>query len=143
MHNWYTFCMDRLNKVKNADGEILKAGCVIVSEGKVLLITGKDGMVWSFPKGHVELGETFEQAALREAEEETGYKVEIIKRLTDLTYINKETGEQIRVAMFKAIPVRDEGSKENDTQTKWFPIEEAKKELVSHKPQSLIDALDA
>ncbi len=29
-------------------------------------------LVWSLPKGHVEAGETFEQAALREVHEETG-----------------------------------------------------------------------
>jgi 8-oxo-dGTP pyrophosphatase MutT (NUDIX family) len=134
--------MNRSSKVKNEEGEILKAGCVIVDGGKVLLVTGKNGTIWSFPKGHAETGETLEQTAIREAEEETGYEVEIIKKLVDLTYTNKETGEPIRVAMFKAKPVKDKGNKEKDTQSRWFSIEEAKKELLSHKPQSLLDALN-
>ncbi len=132
--------MDNSNRVKNENGEVLKAGCVIVDNGKVLLVTGKDGTIWSFPKGHAENGETLEQAALREAMEETGYEVEIMKRLTDLTYTNQETGDPIRVAMFKAKPIRDTGNQEKDTQSRWFPLEEAK-ELLYHKPASLLEEM--
>ncbi|MBA3732958.1 NUDIX hydrolase [Patescibacteria group bacterium] len=129
-------------KVKNKEGETLKAGCMIVDKGKVLLVTGKKGKTWSFPKGHVETGETLEQTAIREVQEETGYEVEITKRLMDLTYKNKKTGEPIRVAMFKAKPITDKGNKEPDIQTRWFSIEEAKKELSTHKPSSLLEDLD-
>jgi 8-oxo-dGTP pyrophosphatase MutT (NUDIX family) len=36
---------------------------------------------WSLPKGHVEVGETTEQAAIREVEEETGISGRITARL--------------------------------------------------------------
>lgn len=39
---------------------------------RFLLIKNKRSAHWSFPKGHVEKGETDEQAALREVKEETG-----------------------------------------------------------------------
>ena len=127
------------SKVKNENGEILKAGCVIVDDGKVLLVTGIEGTIWSFPKGHVEMGETVEETALREAKEETGYEVEIVKRLTDLLYTNKETGEPIRVAMFKAKPLKKVGTTE-ETRKQWFLIEEAKS-LLYHKPQLLLNEM--
>jgi ADP-ribose pyrophosphatase YjhB (NUDIX family) len=38
-------------------------------------------LVWSLPKGHVEAGETFEDAAVREVEEETGIKGRLIAPL--------------------------------------------------------------
>jgi len=51
------------------------AGGVIIEDGKTLLIRMrnlKGELVWTFPKGHVEAGETPELAALREVTEETG-----------------------------------------------------------------------
>jgi len=56
-------------------------GTIIVrTTGKnkeVLLIRNKNGGHWSFPKGHVEKGESEFQTALRETKEETGLDVEI------------------------------------------------------------------
>jgi 8-oxo-dGTP pyrophosphatase MutT (NUDIX family) len=43
-------------------------------------------LVWSIPKGHVEAGESDEDAALREVREETGLDAEIEKKLGDVTY---------------------------------------------------------
>ena len=42
---------------------------------ELLLIRHKNGGHWSFPKGHVETGETEPQTALREIKEETGLDV--------------------------------------------------------------------
>src|SRR3954468_20685919 len=42
--------------------------------------------VWTLPKGHVELRETHEQAALREVREETGCWAELIIKLSDISY---------------------------------------------------------
>lgn len=45
---------------------------------QLLLIRHKQGGHWSFPKGHVENGETEIQTALREVKEETGLAIEIL-----------------------------------------------------------------
>lgn len=44
----------------------------------LLLIRHKQGGHWSFPKGHVESGETEMQTALREVKEETGVDIQIL-----------------------------------------------------------------
>ncbi len=38
-------------------------------------------VIWSFPKGHLEAGETAEMAAVREVEEETGIKAVVVEAL--------------------------------------------------------------
>ncbi len=41
---------------------------------------------WSLPKGHIEKGETVEQAALREVKEETGLDARIVDALGEVVY---------------------------------------------------------
>jgi 8-oxo-dGTP diphosphatase len=55
-------------------------GVVVVRDGKVLLVQrGKEpGLgLWAVPAGMVDLGETNQEAAAREAREETGLEVEV------------------------------------------------------------------
>lgn len=60
------------------------SAAIIVSDGKVLMVRRavKEGeLMWQFPAGAIEDGETAEQAAVRETLEETGLTVEAIKLL--------------------------------------------------------------
>lgn len=126
-------------EIKNSAREIVKAGCVVIDGNKVLLITNpnRDGY-WAFPKGHAEEGETVEQVALRETFEETGYKVELIKRLQDVVYGHGETGELIRVAIFLAKPVEKVG--EGEEISEWVDITKAR-ELIWPNGLSLLDEI--
>ncbi len=47
-------------------------------EREFLLLLQRRSETWSFPKGHVEAGETEKQTAIREIREETGLSVELI-----------------------------------------------------------------
>jgi len=51
---------------------IRAAGGVVIADGKVVIVHRPKYDDWSFPKGKLDEGETFEVAALREVEEETG-----------------------------------------------------------------------
>ena len=48
----------------------------VSSENTLLLVKGRRSGKWSFPKGHIESGETSLDCALRELYEETGVKLE-------------------------------------------------------------------
>ena len=45
---------------------------------------------WSFPKGKLEAGETDEECALREVEEETGFRCTLGPELTSTAYIDRK-----------------------------------------------------
>lgn len=62
-------------------GEVteITAGGIVFNGDKVLVLKNLKG-VWVFPKGHVELGESHEQAALREVLEESGLHALIVGR---------------------------------------------------------------
>lgn len=77
-----------------SDAEVKAAGGVIVRTSKkgpkVLLIHRARYNDWSFPKGKLESGEKFKQAALREVLEETGFSCKLFKpRLPSLRYSDR------------------------------------------------------
>ena len=117
-------------KIKNEQGEILKAGSIIMNdEGKILLLTIPNRDIWSFPKGHMEAGETVEQATRREVLEETGYEIDIMRQLSDIIYTNENTGEPIRIFMSLSTIGRKVNDGEEGIIKEWFTIEEAEKKL--------------
>ena len=65
-------------------------GAILFNDGKVLVVKQTSGF-YGFPKGHVEIGETEKETAIREVKEETGLDIKIIsdKRYTQ-SYIVKE-----------------------------------------------------
>ena len=60
------------------------AGVVIYQDGKYLLVQEKQPKaygLWNFPAGKVDIGNTIEQSAIREAKEEVGFDVELVKKI--------------------------------------------------------------
>ena len=52
--------------------ETCAGGIVLGDAGTIALVRNRKDTLWFFPKGHVEVGESFEEAARREIQEETG-----------------------------------------------------------------------
>lgn len=89
---------------------------------------------WGLPKGHLEPGESVEQAACREVAEETGLRGELVGKLGEITYrfMNKWTeGKPVRVfkrVHFYLIRWADGDVQGHDyevDEARWFPIDAA------------------
>ena len=74
----------------------------------VLLIKNRYTDFWSFPKGHVEVGENEYQTAIRETKEETGIDVKIENgfRMESVYLIGKRKNTEKRVVYFTALTTR-------------------------------------
>jgi 8-oxo-dGTP diphosphatase len=80
--------------------EIAAAGGVLLArdgEGhtKVVVIHRPKYMDWSLPKGKLEEGEGWQEAALREVEEETGYRCEAILELPHVSYLDRKARRKL------------------------------------------------
>lgn len=74
-------------------------GGVMLDGNKVLLVqvkSMKGRKIWTFPKGHIEAGETPRQAALREVLEETGYRAGIVRPLLKVRYAFTLKGKYVK-----------------------------------------------
>ena len=79
---------EKLSALHNASLEKLSClyekscGAIVIYRSdnnyRILLVKNHNGRNFSFPKGHVEKGETEQQTAIREVKEETGLDIEII-----------------------------------------------------------------
>ncbi len=85
---------------------------------------------WTLPKGKREAGETEEETALREIEEETGIKGEIITFLqkTAYTYTHPEKGliaKEVHYFLVKAVGGESKPQLTEITGVDWFSAEKA------------------
>ena len=62
------------------------AGGVVVRDGKLLLVHRPRYDDWTLPKGKLDPGESFEDAAIREVEEETGLRCSLGRELPSIEY---------------------------------------------------------
>ena len=88
-----------------------KAGCIMLdkSRKRVALVFRDAYKDFSFPKGHVEKGETLKECAVRETEEETGRANHII---FDQSFVMKYKNREGDVAVYFYIS-QDDGKTKN------------------------------
>ena len=108
-------------------------GAVIIEDGKVLLVYQHNGL-WSFPKGHIEPGETEAETAEREVEEETGLDIELdTSRRYEFSYDLKDINVHKTVVLFPAKLVGERElslQAEEIKESKWVPFTEVEETLT-------------
>lgn len=112
----------------------IKAGCYLIDfeNKKVALVYREKYNDYSFPKGHLEEGETVEECALRETAEETKRNGVILKNIKEIKEeYTTPRGESCECYMFVAKDVGKSDNNSLDTHlTVWVPIEEVEEKLT-------------
>ncbi len=116
--------------------KVVEAGGGMVFNAKKEILFIRRNSKWDLPKGKVEKGETFEEAAVRETMEETGVKDLQVKRFITKTFHVFKRNEKFRLKVTywyemyteydgELIPEANEGIKK----VKWKNFEKAQKAL--------------
>ncbi len=122
--------------------EVLAAGGIVERDGRIALVHRPKYDDWSLPKGKLDGGESFEDAALREVFEETGLTCTLGAELEPTRYRDAK-GRPKLVRYWLMTPTGDgafEPSREVDA-LRWVTPEEARRLLSYEHDRALVDAL--
>lgn len=130
----------KTHKAVSAGGVVLRRSD---NEMQVLLCGRSSDHLWALPKGTPEAGESLEQAALREVQEETGVEVEILSEIGEIKYWFSRPQEgarfnkTVRHYLFKPIGGDTSLHDHEFDDVRWFSVQEALK-LMTYQNESRI-----
>jgi bis(5'-nucleosidyl)-tetraphosphatase len=122
------------------------AGIVPIRKGKFLLIKNTKTQEWGFPKGHLEKGESEEEAAHRELHEETGLHATLVGGFKEtISYLMCESGKRKKATYFLGRAGRTAVVHHLDDVDghKWCSYEEAKALLVHDDLKTVLEKAKA
>jgi 8-oxo-dGTP diphosphatase len=123
--------------------DVAAAGGVLIardSEGKtrVAVIHRPKYMDWSLPKGKLEEGEGWQEAALREVKEETGFRCQPLVELPQVSYLDRKARRKlVRYWLMEPLDGRFEPHGEVD-ELRWVSPEEADEVLTYPHDKELV-----
>ncbi len=123
-------------------GPIEAAGGVVqADDGRVLLVHRPRYDDWTLPKGKLDPGETFEQAALREVREETGLECALGRELASTEYRdNKDRPKVVRYWLMKVEGGDFEPNDEVD-EVSWRALADAIEQLTYERDRDVLAQL--
>jgi 8-oxo-dGTP diphosphatase len=131
--------------VTAGEPEVRAAGGVVIDgDGRVLVVHRPRYDDWSLPKGKLDDGETSEAAALREVEEETGWRCELGAELPRLRYEVKGRLKEVRWWVMR--PLSEAPPEERDDEVDelvWLEPDEAAARMTYPHDAELIRAATA
>jgi 8-oxo-dGTP diphosphatase len=116
------------------------AGGVVVRDGQVALVHRPRYDDWTLPKGKLDPGESFEEAALREVDEETGLRARLVRELPATHY---EVNGRPKIVRYWLMDVDHEAPflPNNETdQLRWLPPDEALRLLTYDRDRDVLMA---
>ncbi len=97
---------------------------------------------WTFPKGKLLDGESFEEAALREVLEETGLECRIEDELPPLRYLDQDGRPKVVRYWSMDADGGDLRPTDEVDEARWFTLDEARRMLTYDRDREVLDALN-
>jgi 8-oxo-dGTP diphosphatase len=122
--------------------EVRAAGGLVIRDGMVAVVHRPKYDDWSLPKGKLDPGEGWEEAAVREVEEETGVRARIVAELAPSRYRDRK-GRPKTVRWYR-MDVVDAGTFEADAEVdelRWLTPEEARALVQYDHDRALLETL--
>ncbi len=114
-------------------------------ERRILIVKVENlakAQIWTFPKGHPEKGESDQDAALREVQEETGWECRIVKPLIDVSYYYIDNGiryhKTVRWYLMEPVKKTGEFMEDEILECEWVSVPEAKKRVTYDSDRKLL-----
>ena len=119
---------------------VCAAGGVIVRDGLVLVVHRPRYDDWTLPKGKLEPGESWQTAALREVEEESGLRCRLLDEVGRTHYVDS-TGREKEVRYYSMVS-EDEAVAQNEVdEVRWVPVVEVAGLLSYERDAELLGLL--
>lgn len=117
-------------------------------EIEIALILTNNERRWQLPKGHLDPGETAEQAALREVAEEAGIECDLLEPILEIKYRFTHHGKNGPLRILKFVNfylmryVSGDVADHDDevAEARWLPIDEALKTLYHEDEKRVVTA---
>jgi 8-oxo-dGTP diphosphatase len=116
------------------------AGGIVLRDGCVLLIHRPRYDDWTLPKGKLEDGESWEEAAVREVEEETGLRCELGEEVGRTRYVDSH-GRNKEARYFRMSCDAEATTTKEVDEVRWVPLAEAPKLLSYGRDRVLLSRL--
>jgi 8-oxo-dGTP pyrophosphatase MutT (NUDIX family) len=100
-------------------------------------------LLWSLPKGHLEAGESAEQAAVREVEEETGIRGRVVAALGTIDYWFVASDRRVHKTVHHYLLEASGGQLSDEDyevdEVAWVPLTELRDRLAYAGERRLVD----
>ena len=115
-------------------------GCIVINDKNEVLLVHHNKGHWDFPKGHVEIGETEVETAIREVKEETNIDVEVNEKYRYIVEYSPKEDVVKEVVFFLAKNINNDKNAQLEEvyEVEWIKLDEAIEKITYNTSKEVL-----